>query len=49
MIKKRRIAEDLLNRIEKLPLDDFERELLENLLEKFIQEETAREKEAKPS
>jgi ethanolamine utilization protein EutQ (cupin superfamily) len=43
MIKRRQIAEDLLNRLEKIPLDNFERQLVEDLLERFIAEEKAKE------
>lgn len=46
MIKKRQIAEDLQGKLEKaghLELDEFERELLEDLLEKFVREEKTKE------
>lgn len=51
MMNKRQMAENLLNRLETLldkhSLDPFERDLLEDLLERFIREEKAKEETVK--
>lgn len=46
MIRKMQVAQDVLDRLDRpeaLRLDTFERDLVEELLERFIREEKAKE------